>query len=175
MRDNTPPAVNCAPELIVPATGLGYNASVVFPALNYTDDSGTAGVRIVYSLPDGIVLPLGTHPLNITGTDAEDNAAVCTTLIQVVDATPPLLACFPPVAVDNLPARGYGIALVRPELVAVTDNSGETLAAECSPANGTQVAIPGSAVVCSAQDRSAASFVSQHKGCVPRGAGLGSV
>ena len=118
VRDCEPPVLACPASFTVECSGQEH-ALVTPPAVAATDNCGPAPVQA----PEGGLLPLGTHTLTYTATDAAGNRATCAPQVTVVDTQAPLLACPEDIVAE---CTGRESAWVRPGTPTVSDT--------CSPA-----------------------------------------
>ncbi|HTB80803.1 MAG TPA: HYR domain-containing protein [Opitutaceae bacterium] len=89
VRDTIPPVLTLPPSLTLEATGPG-GAIALFAATATDIVDGT--VPVVFSVPSGIIFPLGTTIVTATATDAAGNKASGAFTITVRDTIPPVLA-----------------------------------------------------------------------------------
>lgn len=93
--DTQPPVISC-PAGSTAQTNAGCEATVpdVTSSVTASDNCGASGsLTITQSPAAGALVGPGTHTITATATDAAGNSASCTTILTVVDATPPTVAC----------------------------------------------------------------------------------
>ncbi|HEX8439394.1 HYR domain-containing protein [Archangium sp.] len=88
VRDCEAPALACPADFRVECSGQG-RALVSPPQASATDNCGPASV----TQPEAVTLPLGSHTLSYSSTDASGNTATCAPTVTVVDTQAPLVAC----------------------------------------------------------------------------------
>jgi len=90
--DQEKPIISCpAPQRLECTSPSGADATVVATA---TDNCSVSNVGCV---PGSGTFPLGTTAVSCTATDGSNNTSSCSSSVQVVDTTPPVVACVPSV------------------------------------------------------------------------------
>ncbi|MDX8340414.1 HYR domain-containing protein [Draconibacterium sp. IB214405] len=126
-----------APALDCPESQVGYadtNCEGTVPDFAATISGGgcTDGITISQTPVAGTVVPLGETTITIVATDAQGNSDSCTTLLTVIDTTPPTFTC-PPTQTVYADVNCQGEV---PDLLALvtdaTDNCEVTLAQSIS-------------------------------------------
>jgi hypothetical protein len=119
VEDTTPPA------LTVPAPGAAEQTSlagtpVALPPATATDNCGVP--TVTSDAPD--VFPLGATTVTFTATDAFGNTSTGTTIVTIVDTTPPVIANVPvPVTVEQATAAGTSVTLALPTASDICDSA----------------------------------------------------
>lgn len=130
IEDTTPPDISCPAPITYPTSPVGCMATVNLPPATVSDDCSAISVKIL--TPFGLVngnggplanVPIGTHPITYSATDACGNNISCSTTITVVDNKQPTAVCdeFTTVSLD-----AHGEAIVAAETFddGSTDNCG---------------------------------------------------
>lgn len=93
--DAAPPRVSCPAEVTVAADGQCQAVVPNLLALTSMTDACTPADQLVASQrpPRGTVVGLGAYRVQLVVADAAGNTANCTTLLRVVDTTPPQVTC----------------------------------------------------------------------------------
>ncbi|MCS7037547.1 MAG: HYR domain-containing protein [Saprospiraceae bacterium] len=123
--DAAPPAVSGCPKdtLKVLTAQDSCGATVSWGKVSFTDDcSATVAVDPPNYTFD--FFPVGTHPVNIIGTDAGGNVAVCSFVVVVRDATPPVISNCPQNLSFVLPPDSCSKTVFW-TIPSVTDNCGQ--------------------------------------------------
>jgi uncharacterized repeat protein (TIGR01451 family) len=83
--DNTAPVLSCPANVTVylPLNSTATSMAVSYPAATATDNCGGT-VNNGYSLASGSVFSVGTTPVTVTATDANNNSASCTFTVTVL-------------------------------------------------------------------------------------------
>jgi cysteine-rich repeat protein len=118
VRDCEAPALVCPGDFQVECSGQG-RARVTPPAASATDNCGPASV----TQPEPLTLPLGSHTLGYSATDASGNTATCAPTVTVVDTRPPLVVCPEPIVAE---CTGRDSAYVTPGLATSFDSCTES-------------------------------------------------
>ncbi|MEX2553072.1 MAG: SdrD B-like domain-containing protein [Actinomycetota bacterium] len=138
VEDTHPPRIRCPEGVITLPAGRDCMAILPEVAVEVWDDCTPQDELIITQTPAaGTPLPVGTHTVVITVTDAAGNQSSCKVQIRVRDTTPPIVICPEPQTVEACEAE-------IPDLlgeVSVWDNcSGEDeLIVTQTPAPGTVV------------------------------------
>ena len=92
--DHQPPVVQCPEAATVSADDEGQAAVPNFLENLVASDNSTGASSLVktQSPNSGTPVGRGTHPVTVTVTDAAGNSTICTTILTVVDTTPPLIS-----------------------------------------------------------------------------------
>ena len=102
--DTTAPIVSCGSNIVVSANPYDCNATIVIPAISYTDAcSGDEGATVEI-LVDGVATNLevgdaiaydgmGDHTLGYAVTDVCGNTTLCETIVTIVDDSAPIAVC----------------------------------------------------------------------------------
>jgi len=135
--DTTPPQVLCKKTFL--KLTAGTNCAAILPALapHAMSDNCTPPGQLVVTQnpPAGTPLGPGIHGVTVTVTDAAGNSASCIRNVLVLDTTPPMIQCPPPLLVTNCLATIPDLTA----LAVATDN--------CDPNPGvTQLPAPGTVV-----------------------------
>ncbi|MFP2927881.1 ELWxxDGT repeat protein [Pyxidicoccus sp. 3LG] len=87
VKDSTPPAVTCGPDVTVEATGP--NGAAVTYAPPAATDAVTAAPTLSFSHESGSVFPVGVTPVTVTARDGAGNTGTCTFRVTVSEPPPP--------------------------------------------------------------------------------------
>ncbi|MFY0583230.1 HYR domain-containing protein [Cystobacter fuscus] len=117
VRDCEAPRFTCPADFTVECSAEG-SAPVTPPEVGATDNCAVAQV----TRPEGGELPLGTHELVYTATDAAGNTATCAPKVTVVDSRPPSVSCPAPITAE---CTGRNSAWVSPGAAHATDSCTE--------------------------------------------------
>src|SRR6185369_15243163 len=96
--DSTPPTLSCFPLAILPADA-NCQAEVpnLIPRASAADNC--TALTVTQSPAAGTLVGLGSTTITVTAIDAAGNSNMCSTLLRVIDITPPVLICPPPITV----------------------------------------------------------------------------
>ena len=151
--DLTPPAVVCpAPSQVVadPITGQAPIPDLLVAVLA-TDNVTPSGAIVLSQSPaTGALLGVGVHTVTVTATDGAGNSHTCTTTVEVVDVTPPVIG---PTVNHTEVATGEFTPVVYLAPVA-TDNADPNPAVDCVPPPGASLPVGFTTVTCTATDAS---------------------
>ena len=137
VTDGQNPTINCpvSGTVIRPTNVNNCFYTVVGNEFNATGADNCGTPTVTYSLSGattgtgtslaGVQLNKGTNTVTWTATDAGNNTAVCSFVVQVNDTRPPVVAC-PPSQSVNASANACG-ATVNPGTLGATDNCGIAL------------------------------------------------
>lgn len=89
VSDRRPPALACPMDPVVEATGPGGARADFSPAVS----DEVSEVTVVAEPASGALFPLGETPVRVVARDAAGNESACAFAVNVVDTTPPALAC----------------------------------------------------------------------------------
>ena len=97
VKDKTPPVMATPANLTVGTSGDQCTAIVTLPPTTATDNCSTVSIAPVWEFGSGYGpfanIPLGSHVVTYVATDACGNIATKTTLVTVVDNSPPTVLC----------------------------------------------------------------------------------
>lgn len=97
VEDHVPPVLTAPANITVGTTGSNCAATVTLPNATATDNCSAVTVSPSWSFGNGYGpyanVPLGTHAVTYTATDACGNKSSKTVQVTVVDATPPSVVC----------------------------------------------------------------------------------
>lgn len=147
--DTTPPVAACPlpVNLFAGATGQAAMPDILADVTASDNVTPASGPTITQTPAAGTLLGVGTHTVTVTVTDAAGNSSECSTMVTVVDNTPPAIACPLPV---TLSAGANGLAAIPDLLAGVTASDNVTAAGALtmtqSPVAGTLVG-PGTHIV----------------------------
>jgi uncharacterized membrane protein len=152
VRDQEKPSV-VAPAKVTTYTGPGgaqcgtLVSDLLIGAATASDNC--PGMSVARSgVPGGNFFPVGSTTITYTATDASGNTAVATQIVQVIDNTPPVVACPANVVKVCEPGQSTAVATFSPS---VTDNCpGATVA--LSPPSGYVFPLGVTTVSCTATD-----------------------
>ncbi|MAT53016.1 MAG: hypothetical protein CMN32_00945 [Saprospirales bacterium] len=130
IEDTTPPAITCPAPIVYPTSAVNCLATLDLPAATVTDDCSGISVKVL--TPFGLVngnggllanVPMGTHPITYSATDACGNNSSCSTTLTIVDNKQPTAVCdeFTTVSLD---ADGTAIVSASTFDDGSTDNCG---------------------------------------------------
>jgi hypothetical protein len=97
VEDKTPPQIASVADLTIPTTGIQCAAVVTLPQPLVSDDCSAVTKTASWTFGSGFgpfpEVPVGTHPVTFTATDACGNTQTRTMVVRVTDASPPLAVC----------------------------------------------------------------------------------
>ena len=149
--DATPPAVVCPAPSQVVADAITGQAPIpdLLGAVLATDNVTPSGAIVLSQSPAaGALLGVGVHTVTVTATDGAGNSHTCTTTVEVVDVTPPVIG---PTVNHSEVATGEFTTVVYLEPVA-TDNADPSPAVDCVPPPGSSFPVGFTTVTCTATD-----------------------
>lgn len=149
VRDATPPEISC-PADFETACVEGGTALVEYPPPSVADGCDPAPV-VECDPPSGSRLPLGTHAIRCTATDASGNRSSCEFSVRVVDEAPPALVCPPDLTVE---CEGPSGTVVDYPLPKATDSCDGERPVTCTPPPGSLFQAGETEVVCESSDAS---------------------
>lgn len=143
--DTIPPEITCPTDIIQTSDSALCGARITFSPIV---SDNCAGVAYGSSLYSGSVFPLGTTPVRVIATDANNNKDSCTFTVTVNDI-PPVAKCPPNVIVYRTPSQ---CGRVVNYTATVSDNCpGARIA--CIPGSVSFFPIGATVVTCIATDR----------------------
>ncbi|XP_033106624.1 uncharacterized protein LOC117108641 [Anneissia japonica] len=149
ITDEEPPHVTCPDKILTSADfGKSY-APVTFNAIVATDNSGETLTTICFP-ESGSTFALGNTTVTCSAWDASHNLGLCNFDVNVIDVEAPVLSC--PDSVVRPTDAGKNTAMFLYDPAAVTDNSGESLYAICTPMSHSLFGIGSHTIMCSALD-----------------------
>jgi hypothetical protein len=150
--DVSAPRVACMPSMaILDASGMAFLDPMDFDA----GSTDTCGIQLLTVQPDTVTCAdIGIVDVTLTATDASGNVALCTTTVEVIDDTAPvlILPTLDPIVADGGMAEvpDYtGLVMVEDNCTTVMD-----IVIDQSPAPGTRVGPGTTPIVLSATDES---------------------
>jgi hypothetical protein len=143
--DRTAPVLTLPSDFSVEATGP-TGAVVTFTATSDDLVDGTAAAQCVP--PTGSTLPIGSHTINCTATDAHDNTSSGSFTATVVDTTAPSVLVPANIVVEATGPSGAVVTFS----ASASDIVDGSVAVTCTPASGSTFAIATTTVTCSATD-----------------------
>ena len=97
VKDKTLPVILSPANFTVGTSGDQCSATVYLPTTSATDNCSTVTIAAAWAYGSGLGpftnVPLGSHVVTYTATDACGNMASTTTLVTVVDNSPPTVLC----------------------------------------------------------------------------------
>ena len=126
VNDCQPPNLVCPAPQTLECTGNGSASAVVTPVA-----SDNCGPVTASCSPGSGSFPLGTTPVACSATDGAGNPARCNTTVTVVDTTPPVIVCPPPVTIE---CTGNGCGNHTPAPATATDLCGPASVQNPGPA-----------------------------------------
>lgn len=141
--DRTPPTLMLPADQVLEATGPA-GASPSLAGLAATDDHDPHPA--VACAP--ATVPLGTHPVTCTATDASGNRSQRSFSVTVVDTTAPTLTLPSALAVDATNPSGAVVTFV----ATASDSVAGPLPVRCAPASGVTLPVGDTRVSCDATD-----------------------
>jgi hypothetical protein len=145
--DTTPPVLSGVPASITQPTGPEGTATPSFTAPTAHDlVDGDVPVRCTPTTG----LPVGSHVVTCTATDAAGNAASDSFEVEIVDGTAPVLGALP--ADLELRTGSAGTAVATYDTPTATDNVEGDVTVRCTPPSGSALAVGRHVVTCTARD-----------------------
>ena len=144
---NGPPTIFCPPEQTI---NVGPNCKAIMPLLPITvHERCTPTNQLFFSQnpPAGAVLSPGDHTVTITVSEGNHIQASCTTVVHVVDKTPPQIVC--PSSIWKYCAPEGSTASYD---ASATDACGLPVLVTCEPPSGSFFPVGGTWVKCTATD-----------------------
>ncbi|MEM1320753.1 MAG: HYR domain-containing protein [Bacteroidota bacterium] len=110
VEDRTAPTITCPADLTVGTHLFSCDATVTLPTASATDDCSDLIITPTWAFGSGYGpfnnIPLGTHTVTYTATDACGNSSDCTMQVTVIDDVAPVTVCDIQTQVD-LTTQGY--------------------------------------------------------------------
>ena len=147
--DNTPPTFSSPTGTT--ATLPANSATVPVPyTITATDNSGQS-ITPDCTPASGTEFTLGETTVTCTAADSSGNSDTTTFTVTVDDNTPPTFSS-PTGTTATLPANSATVPV--PYTITATDNSGQSITPDCTPASGTEFTLGSHSVTCTAVDNS---------------------
>ena len=145
--DTTPPSITCPQDaIVIECENLVGIARYPLPVVQ---DACDAEPTVTCEPPPETELPVGTHTITCTATDADGNSAECSFDIEIVDTAPPELVCPDDIRRECVGPDG---AVVEYSLPTTADSCDPAPNLSCLPASGSLFPIGETTVTCTADD-----------------------
>ena len=143
--DTTPPTIDC-PANLTAVECTGADGAVV--EFNPTASDNCSAPTVICEPPSGSTFPLGVTTVACTTTDDAGLTAECSFTVEVVDTTPPAIACPGDITAAQCTSPDGAVVDFHPT---ATDNcSAPTVV--CAPPSGSTFPLGTTTVTCSATD-----------------------
>jgi hypothetical protein len=124
---NCPVLISCPSDIVAECTGSGAEVSFNVTA---TSQCGNDPVTVISTPPSTTLFPIGTTTVNCTALDSQNNWAVCSFTVTVMDTTPPVITCPDNIVVESCSNVSVNFAAT------ATDNCSSNLTMVCTPPSG---------------------------------------